>query len=123
MRRLACLFALLVACTDEAAGPDEEWGLEGPVEPLPPPGKEDSQYRRGLLVATNTSRTQVWTARNRWEDTTTAAYFASQVRPLSAGHAMPAARAAAVQSSWRHEKIAGLFVGAGNGKVQRHDRQ
>ena len=24
--------------------------MEGPVEPLPPPGKEDSQYRKGLYV-------------------------------------------------------------------------
>jgi hypothetical protein len=65
---LVCLFA----CTDPP-GPDDEWGMEGPVEPLPPPGKEDSQYRKGLYVATNTTRTQVWTARNKWEDTETAA--------------------------------------------------
>ncbi len=72
MRILALLLATLIACTD-ASGPDEEWGMDGPVEPLPPPGKEDSEYRRGMLIATNTSRTQVWTARNKWEDTTTAA--------------------------------------------------
>lgn len=72
MRILALLLATLIACTD-ATGPDEEWGMDGPVEPLPPPGKEDSEYRRGMLIATNTSRTQVWTARNKWEDTTTAA--------------------------------------------------
>ncbi len=47
--------------------------MDGPVEPLPPPGKEDSMYRKGLLVATNTTRTQVWTARNKWEDTDTVA--------------------------------------------------
>ncbi len=47
--------------------------MDGPVEPLPPPGKEDSQYRKGMLIATNTTRTQVWTARNKWEDTDTAA--------------------------------------------------
>ena len=47
--------------------------MEGPVETVPAPGKEDSEYRKGLLVATNTSRTQVWTARNKWEDTTTTA--------------------------------------------------
>jgi hypothetical protein len=45
--------------------------MEGPVDPLPPPGKEDSQYRKGMLVATNTTRTQVWTAKNKWEDTDT----------------------------------------------------
>jgi hypothetical protein len=62
----------LVACAD-SDGPDEEWGMDGPLEPLPPPSKEDSQYRRGPLVATNTTRTQVWTARNKWEDKDTAA--------------------------------------------------
>jgi hypothetical protein len=58
MTRAIPLLVCLLACTDPS----------GPVEPLPPPGKEDSQYRKGLLVATNTSRTQVWTARNKWED-------------------------------------------------------
>lgn len=72
MRLLPLLLVSLVACAD-SAGPDDEWGMEGPVEPLPPPGKEDSQYRRGPLVATNTTRTQVWTARNKWEDTDTPA--------------------------------------------------
>jgi hypothetical protein len=57
--------------------------MEGPVFPTPPPGKEDSEYRRGLLVATNTTATQVWTARNKWEDRTTAA-------ALKAGIAWPA---------------------------------
>jgi hypothetical protein len=80
MRRLVCLFAsLLAACAGEA-GPDDEWGLEGPVEPVPAPeSKEDGQYHRGLLVATNTTRTQVWTARNKWEDTTTAAARAAGI--------------------------------------------
>lgn len=64
----------LGACaTDEADNPDEEWGMSGPVSPTPPIGKEDSELRRGLLVATDTSRTQVWTARNRWEETATVA--------------------------------------------------
>ncbi len=72
MRLLALLLLALVACAD-TSGPDEEWGMDGPLEPLPPPGKEDSQFRRGMLIATNTTRTQVWTARNRWEDTETAA--------------------------------------------------
>jgi hypothetical protein len=75
-RLLWLLLALLTACVDagdQPSGPDEEWGMEGPVEPTPPPGKEDSENRRGLLVNTNTTRTQVWTARNKWEDTTTTA--------------------------------------------------
>ena len=70
MRWLALLVCF--ACT-ESSGPDDEWGMDGPVEQTPPPGKEDSEYRRGLAVATNTSRTQVWTARNKWEDTETPA--------------------------------------------------
>jgi hypothetical protein len=71
---LALLLLILVGCAETHDGSaDEEWGMEGPVDPLPPPGKEDSQYRKGLLVATNTSRTQVWTARNKWEDTDTTA--------------------------------------------------
>lgn len=53
--------------------------MEGPVDPLPPPGKEDSQFRKGLLVATNTSRTQVWTAKNKWEDTDTPAAQAAGI--------------------------------------------
>lgn len=47
--------------------------MEGSIEPTPAPGKEDSQNRRGILVATNTTRTQVWTASNKWEDKDTVA--------------------------------------------------
>ncbi len=73
---LLLVIGFLSACADdgeEVSGADEEWGMEGPLEPTPPPGKEDSEHRRGLLVATNTSRTQVWTARNKWDDRDTAA--------------------------------------------------
>ncbi len=73
MRRLTLLLAFLVACADTSGGPDEEWGMDGPVEPVPAPGKEDSQYRKGLYVNTNTTRTQVWTAKNKWEDRDTPA--------------------------------------------------
>jgi hypothetical protein len=73
--RLTITLALfsIAACqaTDDVGGADEEWGMEGPLSPTPPPGKDDSEYRRGLLVNTDTSRTQVWTARNKWEDTET----------------------------------------------------
>ena len=47
--------------------------MDGPLSPVPAAGKEDSANRRGLLVNTDTSRTQVWTARNRWEDRDTPA--------------------------------------------------
>ena len=72
------LFATAVGCADEM-GPNEEWGMEGPVETTPLPGKDDSEYRKGPLVATNTTRTQVWTARNKWEDRDTAAAVAAGV--------------------------------------------
>src|SRR5689334_653791 len=77
MRRVSLLVIVVIGASagcqdgDSASGPDEEWGMDGALEPTPPPGKEDSEYRRGLLVNTDTSRTQVWTARNKWEDTTT----------------------------------------------------
>ncbi|HTJ46606.1 MAG TPA: hypothetical protein VL463_31085 [Kofleriaceae bacterium] len=76
--RLILVTSLLVtACQSEDADPqqalDDEWGMEGALSPTPPPGKEDSQNRKGLLVNTDTSRTQVWTARNKWEDTDTTA--------------------------------------------------
>ena len=71
---LCLLSTLATACTDDdASSPDEEWGMEGPLEPTPPPGKEDSELRKGPLVNTNTTRTQVWTALNKWEDTSTTA--------------------------------------------------
>ena len=72
---ILALLVLASACADEdePLSPDEEWGMAGPMSPTPPPGKEDSEFRRGLLVNTNTTATQVWTARNKWEDTTTAA--------------------------------------------------
>jgi hypothetical protein len=72
---LVALAATAIHCQsgDDTGGADEDWGMEGPMEPTPPPGKDDSEYRRGLLVNTDTSRTQVWTARNKWEDRDTAA--------------------------------------------------
>src|SRR5262249_46656590 len=78
MRAASLFVACLIACTD-AGGPDDDWGLNGPVEQTPPPGKEDSEYRRGLLVATNTTRTQVWNSRNKWEDTDTPAARAAGI--------------------------------------------
>lgn len=45
-----------------------------PVDGDDPEGKEDGVLgRRGPLVNTNTTRTQVWTARNKWEDRDTPA--------------------------------------------------
>jgi hypothetical protein len=76
--------AVLGGCADDGTAGDvrdidEEWGMEGPLEPVPAPGKEDSEYRKGLLVATNTTRTQVWTAKNAWDDTDTTAARAAGI--------------------------------------------
>jgi hypothetical protein len=74
VRWVLVLAALAAGCaTDEPGSPDDEWGMEGPLSPTPPVGKQDSELRRGLPVATDTSRTQVWTARSAWEDTDTPA--------------------------------------------------
>ncbi len=74
MKRFALLCLIAVGCSqEEIVDLDEEWGMDGPLEPTPPPGKEDSEHRKGLLVNTDTTRTQVWSARNKWEDLDTAA--------------------------------------------------
>jgi hypothetical protein len=75
MRTVVLLFALAcaVGCAVDEPSLDDEWGMDGPLSPTPPVGKDDSELRRGLPVATDTTRTQVWTARNRWEDVDTAA--------------------------------------------------
>src|SRR5690349_1556962 len=80
----------LAACAgspdDPQAALDDEWGMDGALSPLPPPGKEDAQNRVGLYVNTDTSRTQVWSARNKWEDTTTpAAQQAGLAWPANSG--------------------------------------
>jgi hypothetical protein len=76
--RVSLLVSLMGGCAGGAAAPDAidadaEYGMDGPVEPVPAASKEDSANRRGLLVNTDTTRTQVWTARNRWEDRDTTA--------------------------------------------------
>src|ERR1043165_9934115 len=84
---LLAMASSIGACAiEDAESLDEEWGMSGPLSPTPPIGKEDSELRRGLLVATDTSRTQAWTARNRWEDTTTtAARAAGLAWPANSG--------------------------------------
>jgi len=75
---VGALFA--VGCADEeATTPDDEWGMDGPVETTPLPGKDDSEYRKGPYVNTNTTRTQVWTAKNKWEDRDTTAAKAAGI--------------------------------------------
>jgi hypothetical protein len=104
MKSFAC--ALLVisvvgGCTspEEALSLDDEWGMDGPIEPTPPPGKEDSELRRGILVNTDTTRTQVWSARNKWEDTdTAAAKLAGLAWPANSGLTWDAKYSAWIQS-------------------------
>lgn len=74
---LVATLGSLAGCGPSGSRIDDEWGMNGPLQPVPPPGKEDSQNRKGLLVATNTARTHVWTARNAWEDTDTPAAAAA----------------------------------------------
>ena len=71
---LFLLLLLATSCADEEPyDPDAEYGMNGPVEPTPPPGKEDGPHRQGLPVTHDGSRTEVWPARNRWEDRDTPA--------------------------------------------------
>ncbi|HMG23173.1 MAG TPA: hypothetical protein VK607_17680 [Kofleriaceae bacterium] len=75
-----------IGCATGGADPDDEWGMEGPMSPTFTVGKLDAELRRGLPVATDTTRTQVWTARNRWEDTgTPAARAAGLAWPADSG--------------------------------------
>jgi hypothetical protein len=69
MRR-SLLIAVLTTAAAACGGqiPAEDFGIEGPIEPTEPMGKEDNAGRPGPLVATNTTATQVWTAKNKWED-------------------------------------------------------
>ena len=87
MKTLALLCLVATACAGEdVVDLDDEWGMDGPLEPTPPPGKEDSELRRGILVNTDTTRTQVWSARNKWEDIdTTAANAAGLAWPANSG--------------------------------------
>jgi hypothetical protein len=78
------LLALIVAiapsisgCVAEEVGDgdaeEDDYGIEGPFTPGDPLGKADSAGVPGPKVNNNTSATQVWTARNKWEDTSTTA--------------------------------------------------
>lgn len=83
---LALLISLAGCATAESVDPDSEWGMSGPLSPTPELGRLDVELRRGLLVETDTTRTQVWTARNRWEDTDTpVARAAGLAWPASSG--------------------------------------
>ncbi len=71
---IVCLL-LGSACAAEPLShePSGDLGIDEELAPVGPMGKEDGAGRAGPLVATNTGATQVWTARNKWEDTATPA--------------------------------------------------
>ncbi len=71
----------LSACggADDELPPPNEYGIEGTFEPGDPLGKADSAQVPGPWVNTDTRATQVWTARNKWEDTDTAAAQAAGI--------------------------------------------
>ncbi|MCX5742750.1 MAG: hypothetical protein NT062_09660 [Proteobacteria bacterium] len=58
----------LIGCADAGDVTDDD--ADG-LAPLPEAGKEDGQYRKGLPVNVDASRTGVWTVKNQWQDTTT----------------------------------------------------
>jgi hypothetical protein len=89
---LALLMALapnLAACSsdDDGVGDDiDDMGVAGPFEDIEPLGKADSAGVPGPAYHNNTSATQVWYARNDWEDTDTpAARKAGMAWPADSG--------------------------------------
>jgi hypothetical protein len=86
-RRLLINLALAVAIAPglAACGSSEEdetedaYGIVGPFENGAPLGKADSAGVPGPLVMTDTRATQVWSARNKWEDTDTSAASAAGI--------------------------------------------
>lgn len=66
--------SLAWGCSDSAASSpnEDDYGLAGPFVDTEPVGKADNAGIPGPMVATNTADTQVWTARNGWEDIDTA---------------------------------------------------
>ncbi len=93
MRTLALTMVALgfLGCGGDAEDTEEDFGI-GKEDVLPTDAdgvesKEDAVLgRRGPLVNTNTTRTQVWTARNKWEDRDTpAARAAGLAWPANSG--------------------------------------
>ncbi len=79
---LVALFA--TGCADESDAPaggdvEDDYGIDGPFEVDGPNGKGDDAGVPGPKVSTYTGDTQVWTARNAWEDTDTAAARAAGI--------------------------------------------
>jgi hypothetical protein len=77
MNRLATLLATLVlmgACSaNDGDGATDGFGIDDTLSPVPPGDKADDAGHKGMKIATNTADTQVWLAKNQWEDTSTPA--------------------------------------------------
>jgi hypothetical protein len=85
MRPYSIVLTLLVALPACQTPPDD-FGIDGPLDVTEPMGKEDNAGRPGPLVSNNTSATQVWIAKNRWEDRdTTEARKAGMAWPTNSG--------------------------------------
>lgn len=83
MRVLALLLAggVAVGCTTT-----DDWGIDGSLDPVPLPGKDDGQFHAGLRADVDSSRTDVWKVVNQWDDTTTpAARAAGMAWPADSG--------------------------------------
>lgn len=112
---ISLALALLAGCAADGAPSDQDllddmYGMDGPLDPTPPPGKADSQYRRGLWVNTNTRDTQVWSARNKWEDTDTpAARKAGMAWSADSGLTWDQKYQAWVDSMQRQASVAGYY--------------
>jgi len=83
LRLLVGLVAMFATgCADEplppadGEGEEDDYGIEGPFAVDGPNGKGDDAGVPGPKVSTYTGDTQVWTARNAWEDTDPAAGIA-----------------------------------------------
>lgn len=75
---VALAFALIPGCAgidseDPDSDPNDDYGIDGPLEPEGPLGKADSVHVVGPSVSTWTGDTQVWKAKNAWEDVDTIA--------------------------------------------------
>jgi hypothetical protein len=106
--RCAVVFVVSAVLAAACGGADaaDDWGITGPFVETEPLGKADNAGVPGPLVNTDTSETQVWTARNKWEDTDTdAARAAGMAWPANSGLTWDQKYAAWVQSL---EKVPGV---------------
>lgn len=76
----------VAGCVTEPIEGEDDYGIEGDLEPGEPLGKADSAGIKGPRVNNDTRATQVWDARNKWEETDTeAARAAGLAWPADSG--------------------------------------